>query len=166
MNFWQVLFVVLALSALYQVRRQYQSEASALKIASTLTLAGALLLTAETTPFVQLALFGKESTAIVLKKDCAEGKKKRIYYQFNVGDRLESGIATGGYGKPACEHIEAGTTGSVYYLPTDPSVRVWGQPRDYLGECLVGGAFLLPIAFIFSLRGFRKLRANFGQPKS
>jgi hypothetical protein len=165
MNFWQILFVVLALSVLYQVRRQYQSEASALKIASTLTLAGALLLTAETTPFVQLALFGKESTAIVLKKDCAEGKK-RIYYQFNVGDRLESGIATGGYGNPTCEHIETGTTGRVYYLPTAPSVRVWGQPRDYLGERLVGGAFLLPVAFIFSLRGVRKSRANSGQPKS
>ncbi len=165
MIFWQVLFVVLALFALYQVRRQYQSEASALKIASTLTLAGALLLAAEITPFVQLTLFGKETTAIVLKKDCVEGKKKRIYYQFNVGGRLESGITTGGYGEPTCEHIDVGATGSIYYLPTDSSVRVWGHPRDYLFERLFAGAFLLPVAFIFSFRGARKSRANFGQPK-
>lgn len=165
MNFWQVLFVVLALFALYQVRHQYQSEASASKIASTLTLAGALLLAAEITPFVQLALFGKETTAIVLKRDCVEGKKQRIYYQFNVGDRLESDIATGGYGEPSCEHIEVGATGSVYYLPAAPSVRVWGHPRDYLWERLLAGVILLPVAFIFSFRGVRKSRASFSQQK-
>jgi len=165
MNFWQFLFVVFALSALYQVWRQYQSEASASKIASTLTLAGALLLTAEVTPFVQLALFGKETTAIALKRDCAEGQKKRIYYQFNVGGRLESGIATGGSGKPSCEHIGVGATGSVYYLPTDTSVQVWGHPRDYLWERLLAGVILLPVAFIFSFRGVRRSRAGVSQQK-
>ena len=109
-----------------------------------------------TLPYLWLVTSCTSGSAKVVEVDCRKGEKHHIRYQFSVGFTIVNELGSDGYGNPKCEAIKVGDSGLVTYIPSEPSVHVWGNASEYLGERLVGLLFVLVCVPIFSYAGVKK----------
>lgn len=111
-------------------------------------------------PQIMLAKIGRETPGMVVAVDCEQGKKHHIHFRFVVG-KIQFDSMTAGSESPNCEKIKLGTVGTVTYLPSDPSIHIWGSIGVYQGERIAGMLFLLALIF-FSYMAASKGRRGEG----
>ncbi|MDR3393101.1 MAG: hypothetical protein P4L77_15340 [Sulfuriferula sp.] len=134
----------------------YYRQHSPLAIAIVTTASVFAMFLGNMLPYLWLTTSGISAPARVVEVDCRQGEKHHIRYQFSVGTTIVNELGSDGYGNPTCEAIKAGDSGLVTYIPSEPSVHVWGNASEYLGERLAGLLLVLVCVPIFSYAGVRK----------
>lgn len=108
-------------------------------------------------PQIMLAKVGRETPGMVVAVDCEQGKKHHIHFRFAVGEIVFNSM-TAGSESANCEKITPGTFGTVTYLPSDPTVHIWGSMCTYLGERIAGMFFALVLISFFSYKALTRNR--------
>ncbi|MCE3605430.1 hypothetical protein LXA47_17735, partial [Massilia sp. P8910] len=110
-------------------------------------------------PQIMLAKVGRETPGVVVAVDCEQGKKHHIHFRFAVGT-IEFNSMTAGSESANCEKLTLGTFGTVTYLPSDPTVHVWGSIWTYLGERIAGTLFVLALISFILYKAVSKRRRD------
>jgi hypothetical protein len=83
-----------------------------------------------TEKYAQLARDGVPAEAVVVRPDCAN--HATFVYRFEVGGRDFESRDHSSSGGRKCDSLRVGEIVGVFYLPTDPSVNMVGNPQNAL----------------------------------
>ena len=114
-----------------------------------------------TEKYAQLARSGKPADAVVVRTDCAN--HATFIYRFEVdAHEFQSRDHSSSIGR-SCDSLRPGEGVGIFYLPTEPSVSMVGNPRDaLLGERIfvIAASLAMPGFIVWAFVRRQRLRGD------